>query len=471
MNLVVIPRLRKSWISAHTLHYIDDRSKARTIRDYRLEASLNKLIKKSVKQDRKSWLHKQLSGNNWSEIKKLRKGVPVQQGRLKDQSGHIVSSEHRSETMALHFEKIQWAVRPASAVSALPSLYEELPVNLNAITKEEVLRILKKLHKNKAPGHDNLHPEFWKICSTSEKLLTWITNLCNQIWQSAEIPTSWHIAKIACLYKKGDPAMPDNYRPISLLPIGYKIFSSLLLQRLKDAGAEHRIQESQYGFKSGTGTRDAIFFVRRLLDACATGKNQQLMLLALDWAKAFDSVSPAALAKALSRFGVPNHFVTVVEAIYKDRQFFVSDSFSQSAKHPQMFGISQGCPLSPFLFVIMMTVLMNDAKHDLVTSHGAELAQDIVCHECLYADDTLLIDVYGNNLQLYMECVAEHGKSYGLSLNWNKVECMPINCESHLHDPDGKLITSKSCLKYLGVNLHADASIDAELNQKLGLAS
>ena len=48
---------------------------------------------------------------------------------------------------------------------------------------------------------------------------------------------------------------------------------------------------------------------------------------------------------------------------------------------------------------------------------------------------------------------------------------MPINCESHLHDPDGKLITSKSCLKYLGVNLHADASIDAELNQKLGLAS
>ena len=55
-KLTALPR--KPWISARTLHYIDDRSKARTIRDYRLEASLNKLIKKSVKQDRKSWLHK-----------------------------------------------------------------------------------------------------------------------------------------------------------------------------------------------------------------------------------------------------------------------------------------------------------------------------------------------------------------------------------------------------------------------------
>ena len=98
--------------------------------------------------------------------------------------------------------------------------------------------------------------------------------------------------------------MPDNYRPISLLPIGYKVFSSILLQKLKKAGAENRIHESQYGFKSDTGTRDAIFFVRRLLDSCAICKDQQLLLLALDWAKAFDSVSPAALAKALLRFGL-----------------------------------------------------------------------------------------------------------------------------------------------------------------------
>ena len=107
-------------------------------KNYVLETSLNKLIKKSVRLDRKSWLQKQLSDNNWSEIKKLRKGSPAQQGRLQNQFGVSVSSEHRSETMAHHFETIQWAVRPSAAVSTLPPLHEELPVNINDISEEEV---------------------------------------------------------------------------------------------------------------------------------------------------------------------------------------------------------------------------------------------------------------------------------------------------------------------------------------------
>ena len=259
--------------------------------------------------------------------------------------------------------------------------------------------------------------------------------MCNQVLSQQSIPDQWHVAKIVCLYKKDDPAVPDNYRPVSLLPVGYKLFASILLNRLKAAGAEARISETQYGFKSGAGTRDAIFIVRRLLDQCALGSNQKLMFLALDWAKAFDSVSPACLANALVRFGVPMTIVNVIRAIYTDRQFFVADSFSDSELHPQAFGISHVCPLSPFLFVMMMSVLMWDAKQDLHDIHGIRLDSDFVCHEVVYADDTLLIDVFGENLQKYMQCVAAQGKLYGLSLNFSKVECMPVNCESSLVDP------------------------------------
>ena len=113
--------------------------------------------------------------------------------------------------------------------------------------------------------------------------------------------------------------------------------------------------------------------------------------------------------------------MNVIRTIYADRKFFVTDRLGNSVLHPQFFGISQGCPLSPFLFVIMMTVLMADAKKDLQDIHDVQLDTDFICHEIIYADDTLLIDCFGENLQKYMDCVTEQGKFYGLSLNFSKV--------------------------------------------------
>jgi len=152
--------------------------------------------------------------------------------------------------------------------------------------------------------------------------------------------------------------------------------------------------------------------------------------------------------------------------------FYVVDHGCESALHSQAFGISQGCPLSPFLFVIMMSVLMWDAKQDLKEIHNnvVDLSSEFVCHEVLYADDTLIVDITGANLQKYMQCIEEHGRTYGLKLNFSKLECLPINCECLMRDPDGHPIQNKSSLKYLGAQIAADGSTDSELSQKIGLA-
>ena len=112
--------------------------------------------------------------------------------------------------------------------------------------------------------------------------MDWLLSFCNLIWEHKQIPTAWHQAKVASLYKKGDPALPEKYRPISLLAIGYKIFASMLLQRLKNAGAENNITITQFGFKSNSGTRDALFLVRRLIEKCWAQQDSPLILLALD---------------------------------------------------------------------------------------------------------------------------------------------------------------------------------------------
>ena len=192
-----------------------------------------------------------------------------------------------------------------------------------------------------------------------------------------------------------------------MLSIGYKLFALVLLNRLKSSGAEERIWKTQFGFKSKCGTRDALFLARRLIERAWESKDGKLIFLALDWAKAFDSIAPDALLTALKRFGVTSQMLSVIGAIYSNREFRVQDAGNTSGRHQQHYGICQGCPLSPFLFVMVMTVLMHHAKQMLQSNPAyAEHSQPNI-EELLYADDTLLVHSDATIVELYIDLTVQ----------------------------------------------------------------
>ena len=150
-------------------------------------------------------------------------------------------------------------------------------------------------------------------------------------------------------------------------------------------------------------------------------------LYCLDWSKAFDFISPDALMGALLRFGIADEMVTMIANIYTGRKFNVCEAGYVSQQHDQHFGISQGCPLSPFLFSILMTVLLHDARAKMVEKgyHFDEQG----AYEAFYADDTLLIHSSAGLLQEYMYQIEQCGQHYGLCLNFPKVEILAIRNE------------------------------------------
>ena len=302
----------KPWISAATLHLIQSRNVARTARDYDAERECNKRIRWSARADRRRWLEDLAATGDWSQVRRLRKNPKPQQGRLKDSAGHVVRSDRRAETMAEYLEKVQWAVRPVTTNRYGENLGEELPVECGRITELEIRRAARRLKNNRASGLDDVPAELRKgiLCQTGPAS-TWAIKLYNECWERRAVPEAWHMSRVAAIFKKGDPAQCENYRPISLLPVGYKLFATILLQRLKDAGAEDRIWPTQFGFRSKCGTSDALFLARRLIDRTCDSKDESAVLLALDWAKAFDSIDPNALTRALIRFGVPKPFVDI----------------------------------------------------------------------------------------------------------------------------------------------------------------
>ena len=86
------------------------------------------------------------------------------------------------------------------------------------------------------------------------------------------------------------------------------------------------------------------------------------------------------------------------------------------------------------------------------------------------ADDTLTLAVNNEDAEIYMQCIEQAGRMYGLQLNWNKLEVLPVRCEARIKKPNGDYVVSKESLLYLGSFLCDNGSIGPELNRRLGAA-
>ena len=131
--------------------------------------------------------------------------------------------------------------------------------------------------------------------------------------------------------------------------------------------------------------------VATLLQELFESTSTPLYLLFLDWQQAFDRLSREGLLSALRRIGCTPHFLEVIGSIYQDPKFVVRTSQGTSQEYAEGSGIRQGCPLSPYLFLIVMTALF----HDIHTLHQLPLSKHrptaTTFDEVLFADDTVLL--------------------------------------------------------------------------------
>ena len=90
------------------------------------------------------------------------------------------------------------------------------------------------------------------------------------------------------LYRKGDKSECSNYQGISLVFVGSKLFSNMILFRLRDV-IDKVLREEQSGFRKGRGWFDQIFTLRLIIEKCLCCQ-RPLVLSFIDYEQAFDSV-------------------------------------------------------------------------------------------------------------------------------------------------------------------------------------
>ncbi|KAI3353494.1 hypothetical protein L3Q82_019285 [Scortum barcoo] len=87
----------------------------------------------------------------------------------------------------------------------------------SSITQAEVTEVVRKLLGGKAPGVDEIRPEYLK--SLDVVGLSWLTRLCNIAWRLGTVPLEWQTGVVVPLFKKGDRRVCSNYRGITLLSL------------------------------------------------------------------------------------------------------------------------------------------------------------------------------------------------------------------------------------------------------------
>ncbi|EFP02084.1 hypothetical protein CRE_17641 [Caenorhabditis remanei] len=325
-------------------------------------------------------------------------------------------------------------------------------------TEQEVFGALKKT-KDTAPGTDGLRYYHLQWFDPDCKMLSSIYNECQH---HLKIPAQWKEAETILLFKSGDESKPDNWRPISLMPTIYKLYSSLWNRRIRTV--KGIMSKCQRGFQEREGCNESIGILRSAIDV-AKGKRSHLSVAWLDLTNAFGSVPHELIESTLSAYGFPEMVVHIVKDMYKDASIRVKNRTEKSEQIMIKSGVKQGDPISPTLFNMCLETVI---RRHLKESSG---------HKCI--DTRIKLLAFADD----MAVLAESKEQLQKELTEMDEDCTPLNlifkpakCASLIIE-FGKVRTHEQIMlkrepirnlnddgtyKYLGVHTGADARTSEE---------
>ena len=120
-------------------------------------------------------------------------------------------------------------------IKSVSDYYEKLPLSenfkLDSITEGYLFNVLKNFEATKAAGLDQISGN---VLKDTRILAKPIIELCNLSMALGSFPNACKITKAKPLFKKGSKTDPSNYRPISLLPLLFKVFEKVVLDQTEE---------------------------------------------------------------------------------------------------------------------------------------------------------------------------------------------------------------------------------------------
>lgn len=211
-----------------------------------------------------------------------------------------------------------------------------------------------------------------------------------------------------------------NYRGVTLMSTAYKIYASLLNERLK-AETEKKLGEGQFGFREGRGTMDAVYILNYIANRELGKRKGKLFACFIDLKAAFDWVDREELMRMMREMGVRENLRRRIGEIYERTGNVIRAEGGESEEFWTTRGVRQGCPLSPSLFNILLSDLEEYLRR--VAEGGVVVGREKLW-SLSYADDIVLLAVSKEGMKDMIKRMKKYLGKKGLTLSAEKTKML-----------------------------------------------
>jgi len=341
---------------------------------------------------------------------------------------------HRPEPLAGDRARAQDALL-LEVVEAYGRLPGPVDFEVGPFTDEEVLALQDKM-PNTTPGPDGIPYDFWKRLramlqglggSPDPPPAFWsvFRDVANDVRARGSSRCGFKDANVSLFYKKGDPTLVSNYRPISSMNTDCKMYTNLVNARLAP-WAVSKIHEDQIGFVPGRLMSNHTRLAQAVAHACgSTGTAGYLV--SLDQAKAYDRVDQSWLLRVMKSMGLPRCLVSMIQDVLPNCRSRVRINSGYSEWFKLKRGVRQGDPLSCLLFNFSIEPLAMRLRQVV---QGISIGGLRPAKVMLYADDINLFLSASDDVPLLSSCLVDTSFAIGSKFNLEKMDVKPLGPEA-----------------------------------------
>jgi hypothetical protein len=257
------------------------------------------------------------------------------------------------------------------------------------------------LMKDNTPGIDRCSLLLYQSVPPLIKLIL-------DVWNARHrdgLPDEWKQAMISLLHKSGPLSSPTNFRPISLLCVGYKIIAKAISLRLREV-LPVAVNGEQKAFVIGRHIQSAVASILGAADHARRTKSN-LAVVSFDVSKAYDTLQRDYVFDVLEKMGFLPQFVDDLRLLHTDitAQLVINGRLCES--FPIQTGVRQGDALSCALYVLAMSPIFElarrqgvvgyavpDSDNSTINLMGAQFVDDLTAFLSAKNDGVLWVNVW-----------------------------------------------------------------------------